>query len=394
MAIDFMLRSAPELASHKAPTTGFRRLFSLFAPFILFFNTTCAAQVSDADYRTKARELFLIVERAARLPPPQQSLEIPPIYREVWPVLETEMLTSMPGFAWNGLSDLNERDLRPEELLAVYDEKGGWPIIAEAARNRCHRLLLSHAREVEGLAREDLASKERKQWHRGLRAAGEFHLAALYDVAVAQLDGPEQDFAAYALRGIDDPLAIPILVRHGVTRHFEVLRALQRNRPANTALLDELTHRDAEVRWRAAYALAESRDPHLVPTVERLARDESPKVREQAANIGFELPAEAFLRVRLVLVKFLADPAVEVRSFVVVLFASRKDPVCANALYDLLANEQTLESWRQSNLVQALDNLTGSYFGFVPGTISSPSARRVSLRQFADWMAQNVRKPR
>ena len=95
---------------------------------------------------------------------------------------------------------------------------------------------------------------------------------------------------------------------------------------------------------------------------------------------------------RPVLVTLLADKTVDVRSSVAILFASRKDSVCAKALYDLLAQEEKLEPWRQSNLVQALQTITGSYFGFIPGTISAGSARRTSLDQFARWISEHVRE--
>jgi HEAT repeat protein len=144
------------------------------------------------------------------------------------------------------------------------------------------------------------------------------------------------------------------------------------------------------MRWRAAYALAESGDSRLAPIVARLAGDEASKVRVEAGNIAFLLPTEAFVRLRPVLVRLLSDKAVEVRSSVAILFATRKDAVCAKALYDLLTQEEKLEPWRQSNLVQALQTMTGSYFGFIPGSISTESARQASLDRFARWISETA----
>lgn len=183
-------------------------------------------------------------------------------------------------------------------------------------------------------------------------------------------------------------------MRHGIKGHFEELRSLQRGRPANPELVAFLDDKNPEVRWRAAFALAESGDPRLAPTVKRLARDEASEVRVQAANIAFLLPSDTFVRLRPVLVKLLTDKSVDVRSSVVILFATRKDAACTLSLYDLLAHEaheEKLEPWRQSNLVQALQTLTGSYFGFIPGTISTESARRASLEEFARWISNNAR---
>ena len=355
---------------------------------------TCAAQTPEQDYRTRARDSFLAVEHASRLPTPQQDLETAWIYRDIWPALEREMLTAMAINSAAAPSAVAERSLTPEQLATAYERQGGWPLVAEAARVRCRSLLRSHQKLVEGLAREDLRSKDRKQLQRGLRAAGQFHLNALHDAVAAELDGTEEDLAASALRDLNDPRAIPLLVRHGIGRHFEVLRSLQRCRAANSELLALPHDKDSEVRWRAAYALAESGDSRLAPIVERLAGDEASKVRVEAGNIAFLLPTEAFVRLRPVLVRLLSDKAVEVRSSLAILFATRKDAVCAKALYDLLTQEEKVEPWRQSNLVQALQTMTGSYFGFIPGTISTESARQASLDRFARWISETAPESR
>lgn len=366
---------------------GVRQVCRPLALLLPLCAVICVAQISEQDYPAKARELFLTVYRTARLQTPQQDPEIPHIYRDVWPVLEADMLTAMIATPPSGL---DERNLTPEELAAAYARRGGWPVVAEAARVRCRSLLAAHSKEVEGLAREDLESHDRKQLQRGLQAAARFHLTPLYDDVAAQLDGPEDDFAAYALRELNDPRAIPLLARHGFTRHYDVLRTLQRGRPADPALLALLKDKNPEVRWRAVYALAESGDPHLTPIVKRLLRDKASEVRVQAADLAFLLPSDAFVRLRPQLVRLLTDEAIDVRSTVTIRFADRKDTVCAQALYGLLAQEQKLRPWQQSNLVQALQNMTGSYFGFVPGTISPESARRASLDQFAHWISENV----
>ena len=367
------------------------RLGWLFGLLWVVGPKTCIAQTSEPDYQAKAHDLFVTVERTARLPALQQTLEIPRIYSDVWPILETEMLTAeIADFRLNRMT-IDERNLTPEELATIYQQHGDWAMVAKVARGRCRRLLALHADEVEDLAREDLRSKDQKRLWRGLRAAGDFRLAGLYDDVTAQLNGSEDVFAGQALRELDELRAIPLLARHGIKGHFEVLRGLQRGRPANSELLALLNDKDAQIRWRAAYALAESGDPRLAPIVERLARDAASEVRVQAACIAFSLPSDAFVRLRVVLVALLGDNALNVRSSVVILFAARKDPVCAKALYDLLAEEEKLESWRQSNLVQALQTLTGSYFGFIPGTISTESARRAALDQFARWILEKAR---
>ena len=117
-------------------------------------------------------------------------------------------------------------------------------------------------------------------------------LRGLYSEVVAAFHGPEHEAAAYTLRDLDDPRAIPVLIEGSPdqpTRYFESLRHLQRDRPAHILLLELLRSDQPAERWQAAYALSESRDPALVPTIERLSRDTNVDVRRQAGNIGFRL---------------------------------------------------------------------------------------------------------
>src|SRR5690348_5513321 len=101
-------------------------------------------QTSDQDYRTRTRDLFLAVERTARLQSSQQDLQIARIYSEVWPTLEREMLAALTqsnvrSLTVNGIYGQN---LKPEELADALDRQGGWPLVAEVARNRCRALLV------------------------------------------------------------------------------------------------------------------------------------------------------------------------------------------------------------------------------------------------------------
>jgi hypothetical protein len=146
-----------------------RRLHCLFGLLWALGLATCAAQTFEQGYRMKARDLFVALERAARLPIPQQGQEIARIYRDVWPVLNREMLTAMTINAAHTPNGRDERNVMPEELAAVYEQQGGWPSVAEAARVRCRRLLAAHAKEVEGLAWEELESRTQDVCSAGYR---------------------------------------------------------------------------------------------------------------------------------------------------------------------------------------------------------------------------------
>jgi HEAT repeat protein len=249
--------------------------------------------------------------------------------------------------------------------------------------------MMGHRAEVAILVREDLAngSPQERRW--ALKVAGALKLNALYDEVEAAFRGPEPEAAAYALRDLDDPRAIPVLIQSSAdhpTMHFEILRSLQRHRPANGSLLELVRSTDATVRWQAAYALAESRDSAVAPVVERLAEDPMAEVRRQAGLMASLLHEADYRRVHPAIVLLLSDPEIAVRSDVAIAMAQRGDRACAAALLQLLRQEQSLEPWRHSNIVQAIHTLTGNYFGLTPGTPSSAGVREKALTEFGEWI--------
>ena len=91
--------------------------------------------------------------------------------------------------------------------------------------------------------------------------------------------------------------------------------------------------------------------------------------------------------VRPALVSLLSDPEVSVRLEAAVYFAQRQDAVCALALWELMKHAEDLEPWQHSSAAQAIHSLTGgSYFGFTPGTVSTPEVRKATLQRFARWI--------
>jgi hypothetical protein len=69
--------------------------------------------------------------------------------------------------------------------------------------------------------------------------------------------------------------------------------------------------------------------------------------------------------------------------------ASRKVRASAPTLLALVAEEEKLEPWRQSNVIQAIHPLTGGYFTLTPGTPSSPGLRQKALQDFARWIEEH-----
>ena len=84
----------------------------------------------------------------------------------------------------------------------------------------------------------------------------------------------------------------------------------------------------------------------------------------------------------------LSDADVGVRADVAVAMASRMDRVSAPALLALVTQEEMLEPWRRPNVVQAINILTGTYFGLTPGT-PSPAVRTKAVTDFGQWIKEH-----
>jgi hypothetical protein len=240
------------------------------------------------------------------------------------------------------------------------------------------------------LVKEDLAGTDNDNVQRGIRAASAFHLGQLFEdlVAVFQKNDKLALYAAYALRDLNDPRAIRILVERfpdRPTEYYECLLHLQHGRKADSALLRLLDSPDARIRWRATYALRESGDLALIPVARKLFQDTEASVRENAAVIPFLMPEEGFIQLRPDLVALLNDPNARVRYQIAVCFASRKDDVCAEALLKLL-KEPGLEEWIYSNVIQSVNTLAGSYFGYELGEPPANPANKSAADHFAEWI--------
>ena len=381
-------RAAPPAGSRRpSACIAFPKLV-LLANLLLFTNGFVAAQPdSEKETLVAVRKIFLEIEHVARMAARDQVDRLPRLYRDVCPQLTGRFLSAAAILFYPSPPKENPT---PEERAAELEKMGGWAVLVQHARTRCGEIFGRHPDEVQPLVEEDLRSESKETVRRGLSMAGGIRLTALFDQVVDAFHGSEESAAAYALRGVGDTRAIPILIaKHpeDPTRYFEVLRTLQRRHTAHPMLLALLDSEQPKVRWQAAYALAESGDAELIPWVKKLADDESPQVREKAVGVGFSLTGEALEAVRPALVSLLSDPEVAVRLRAAVYFAQRQDPVCARALLELMKRAEDLKSWQHSNVVQAIHSLSGgSYFGFTPGTVSAPEVRKEALERFARWI--------
>ena len=396
-------RAAPPAGPHSPSICIAFLRFAILANLVLFTTNFGAAQPRfEPETLGAVRKIFLEVEQTARMSARDQVGHLPRLYRAVCPQLAGRFLSaSLIFFAKSSVVSITKPSAPMEELTAdqraaELEKMGGWVALAHGARTRCREIFERHRNQVQPLVEEDLRSESTEAVRRGLSMAGGIRLTALFDQVVDAFHDSEESAAAYALRGLGDTRAIPILIaKHpeDPTRYFEVLRTLQRRHAAHPMLLALLDSEQPSVRWRAAYALAESGDAALIPWVKRLARDDSPQVRRQAVGVGFSLTDEALDAVRPALVSLLSDPEVSVRLQAAVYFAQRQDAVCARALWELMKHAEDLEPWQHSNVVQAIHSLSGwSYFGFTPGTVSTPEVRKAALQRFARWIEDRERR--
>jgi hypothetical protein len=198
---------------------------------------------------------------------------------------------------------------------------------------------------------------------------------------------------AYILRDLNDPRAISLLLgKDGRNiQYFELLLHLQHHRKADPGLVKLTSDPDAEVRWRAVYALRECADPEMAPQAMQLLHDESPKVRHEALYLAYFLLSPQLPELDVHFKKLLDDPDLEVRLECIVLLAYRKDIACAPAMLELLRNENFGEI-PHNRLVQAMRDLTGEYFGYQIGSDAwQPTTpnNRAALDKFAEWIAKH-----
>jgi len=187
-------------------------------------------------------------------------------------------------------------------------------------------------------ARLQLTRADQDKLQLAIQVAGMTRQAALWEdlVKVFKEQPGLRSQAAYALRDLGDTRSIPLLAADGKEfEWFELLRTLSRKRPAAPEVRALLRSDSETVRWRAAYALAESGDPILAAELPALFQAGSTMVRQHAVALAFSMPEKEFQALRPKLVELLEDKEPSVRREAVRHFVWRKDPACGAALLDL-----------------------------------------------------------
>ena len=357
---------------------------------------------ADDDRAAEARKLFLAVETVSRLEKEEQERHIQKLYEEILPRLRSLDVVGLPERtgplipqqrSWYSPEELAER------IMAHGD--GGWPWLIVEGTSLCLDILKKNHASLVPCVKADMESKKEANMKRALLVIGDLGLVGFFEpvLHVFETDAVLSERASYALRDIDDPRAIAPMVKKcpDLRGHYTVLaflRRLQAGKKADPSLLGLLDSKDPEVRCRAAYALAESGDPRLIPHIERLANDKDAEVREYASNMGFCMEGGEFEKVRPVLVSMLADSSMRVRSITARCFAQRKDMVCARTLFELL-KDTSMDKLKQHDIVQGIHSLTGSYFGYYSDACEPTTTnKKKAIRRFADWVEKNAANQR
>jgi hypothetical protein len=368
-----------------------------FLIFLVFLFTILLpsgfALASDfSELQDKTKESFIQIEDVWGMPKEKQKEGIASIYKEVLPSIYL-IPFSAPSIPFQFLKI--PENLSTNELANWFLKEHRLSQFMIYTRNRGFNLLRENIQETKRLIKIDLLSATDKERERALMYIGEFKLSEFNeDVLDIFLHSTElESKAAYTMRDLQMYDGIKFLVSkpENPTKYFEILRTLQKNKKAHESILVLLDSPDSEIRWKSAYALAESGDEVLIPYVKKLIKDHNSEVRKRAAYMGFFLKDGAYKKVYGDLVKLLSDRDRSVRIEVVCMFSWNKDVVCAEAMLDLLRDD-SLEELSHSRIWQAMDNLCGNYFGYYHGSDGwkpTTENNKISIKKFEEWIANN-----
>jgi hypothetical protein len=343
-------------------------------PALLFAASAWAGPVMDEAAARRAYEEVRVVRSAPT------SEAFAHLYRDVFPDLDPVYYAmAMPFGVSAGESET------ADQILA---RTKNWFYLHAVARKECFDLLSSRPKELAGLVSEDYRSGERAKLERALYATGRFKLSGSFDDAVQVFRRSQElrEKAAYALRDVDDPKAVPVLLeaKGGIVSYFELLRSLSRDRLPAPELARLLRAKDPGVRWRATYALAESRDPSLLPEALRLSKDADPAVREQASNMLALFKDAESKKAQAALLELLKDPEPRVRFQAATELARRGDKAAGKTLVGLL-REGKMKDY-ESSIVEGLNTLAGTYFGYDKSKRPNEPPNPAALDRFDAWL--------
>src|SRR6266852_7107830 len=387
---------------------------------LLFALTTAAAQkcpsptlwdFNDRQVASREYNLWLEVDRIARMPDPLRASQIPHVYRDIfadlykrWYALDNWMIlpVRIDGY----------RESKTPEQWAKVGIQPGYPNMF--SQSIALTVFIGYPQQTQPLILQDLRSTDPEAISRGIYVAGEMQESAFPDLfddlkKISFSDGPCADEAlkslvSYSLNfrfpilGISVPPSskalelVPLLVprfQKQPERYARALRDLLRFAPAPKALLADLDSSDANLRRNALFALADNKEPIPTRYVLELAADRDPKMRAWSIGLGFEKRRSDFSQLKPTLAKLMYDPEFDVRLAATKSFAARADPICASSLLGLLREVYRTGNGEFFTLAVLADAVGHQKFGFDSGTERVPmqnERNEAALKRYANWV--------
>lgn len=388
---------------------------------LLFTLTTAAAQkcpsptlwdFNDRQIASREYNLWLEVDRIARMPDPQRATQIPHVYRDIfadlhkrWYALDNWMI--LPG----RLEGYRERKT-PEQWVKVGIIQPGYPNMF--SQGIALTLFIGYPQQTQPLILQDLRSLDPEAISRGIYVAGHMRESAFPDLfddlrRISFSDGPCADEALQNLVGyslnFQSPILgtsvvpssraldlVPLLVprfQKQPERYARSLRELLRFAPAPKTLLADLDSSDANLRRNALFALADNKEPIATRYILQLAADRDPKIRAWSIGLGFEKRRSDFSLLKPTLAKLMYDPEFDVRLAATKNFAAQGDPICASPLLGLLKEAYRTGNGEFFTLAMSADAVAHQKFGFDSGTERVPlqnERNEAALKRYSNWV--------
>jgi hypothetical protein len=260
------------------------------------------------------------------------------------------------------------------------------------------QVMRDHPDELGMLIDKDLLSDDLAVARRAFATIHTLQLQQYTDrvVAIYLKGGPMGDEAKAALVWMRDSRAAGPLLKDvekdpsTLKRHYWLLNAMLSGTDAQAVLLNELDSPDADQRFYAATALGECKAESLAGRVPALLENKDPRVVRAGVHIAFRLSDASFNGVRPRLQELLASDDLELKLDTASGFAARRDPVCANALLELL-NRPSVPPNTDWRVMQALSSLADSTFNYDihHWGPANPQNQR-AIKQFQVWLIRSA----
>jgi hypothetical protein len=356
-----------------------------------------------------ARERFLTIERFARLPMAEQEKQLPQFYkgldwRTVSQIVEG-ILSSNPRDILNTESGpYDGNTVRWAQQLAsvasvmsaeqVADKLGRDLWLNVAARARVLQVLKNHAEATSALIGADLNSRQKDAVDRATTIIVSLKLRQFNDRLMVMFMA-DDEFSGSAYSALvwraDAATLKPLLERVAreprfLTRCSGLFMGPLAGEPAEPALVKLLGSPDTEIRYHAAYALQECRDPNLAQPTARLAREKEARFRFLAAHWASKLPGPSFRSVRGELLPLLRDSDDEVRFYALLSFGKQKDLAAGPVILEMLRGELSAEQ-HKIWVMQAMNELSGNTWNYdLHNWGPAKPGNQQAIERFAAWL--------